>query len=190
MEIEYELTAEDYVAFNLYNIRHSPGIKKRMMTTRIILALFMLAFTLGMGYLMGITQLLFVYILLMAIGVGIFIFFYYPRSVESNLHRQIPRMLKEGKVADSTGMRKVRLAPEGLFNVRPSGEIKVLWDALDRLAAAPDYVFIYTGDMKGVVIPQRAFEGEVTREAFIQEAQKAYKDATGKELTVVGDKLA
>lgn len=50
MTLDYEVTADDFVAFNLYHIRHSPAAQRQILIMRAFFSLLVIALSIGLIY--------------------------------------------------------------------------------------------------------------------------------------------
>ncbi|MDF2531897.1 MAG: hypothetical protein K0Q65_1478, partial [Clostridia bacterium] len=104
--VEYELTKEDYIAFNMHHIDHSPTIKRSLFVQRYVVALVFLAFPFIFSNISGAPLLL----SLMVYG-AIFIawIIYYPRYFMTTTKKRILKMIDEGSSDNLFGPRSMTL---------------------------------------------------------------------------------
>jgi hypothetical protein len=185
MTLNYDVTAEDFIAFNLYHFRHSPALQRQILITRITLSLLVIGLTLGLVYILDRDKQLSLFALFAAVIGGALFFLIYPRLIEPNLRKQLEKMLHEGKNDGVIGQQTLALTPEGIINGTPTGEQKIFWPAVEKVAATAEHVFIYVSALSAAIIPRRNFASESACTAFLQALQQYYREATGRELPSV-----
>jgi Ca2+/Na+ antiporter len=186
MDLEYDITVEDYIAFSIYLFRNSPAMKRQVKTWQLVtlflaIGIFLMAIY---NYVM-LGEHLVLILIIFSIMVVLYMFFYYPRSIENNLRRQIPKMLRESENDDTVGRQKLSITPESMIGKGLKSEVKMLWDSLVKICVTANHIFIYVGAMKAAVIPQTAFPDSAKRDEFLQLVQQYYSNSTGKTLPVI-----
>lgn len=171
MQVTYELSADDYIAFNLYHQAHSPSIKRRQLFSRWFLPVAMLFFgwTLDQrdGGITGRTTFA------MASLIWVLLFPAYWRWCSVRLVR---RLLSEGLNSSLGKSNTLSIGPEGLQAVGPEGESKLKWTAVEKIVTSESYVYLYVSAVSALMIPTAAFADSAARNQFV-EAARQYREA-------------
>jgi len=186
MTIEFNVTVDDFIAFNLFHFKNSPAFQRQLLITRSAFA-FILAAILSLPCPVLVGQLSYVAFLFPIVGivVGIIAFLAYPRMHEQNLRKQLPKMLNEGGNEGVIGKQKIVITPEAVINETPAGEQKAFWSSVDKIVETSDYIFLYVSSMSAAIIPRSAFPSEEQRNAFLELAKQYHHSATGRRSSTI-----
>ncbi|MDF2911025.1 MAG: hypothetical protein K0Q56_1906 [Sporolactobacillus laevolacticus] len=153
MELHYQLTKEDYIAFNLQAYQNSQTVRRSILIQR-FLALIFLFVPLAISLLTG-EFLLDMIIIFCILGVLWFLFahkFFY-RSIRHNLSKMIDE----------------RMGPEE--------EYKTTWNGIEKNAETETHLFLYVKAMAAIIVPKSAIGSQ---EAII-ELKKIIPESVPKE---------
>lgn len=164
MNINYELTKQDYIEFNIFHMSYSKSLRKLMFIQRYVISLcfliapFMIAkfSDIPLGYWLSIFVI--VYILWVA---------FIPKYIQRTMRKRILRLVDEGKNAGMFGNQSLTLDIESIVEIGMINESKTNYVAVEKVVETNDYVYIYTSSIKACVIPNRAFESIDQRTEFI-----------------------
>jgi hypothetical protein len=186
MTIEFIVTIEDFVAFNLFHSKNSPTLQRQLLITRSTLA-FVVAAILFLPCPVLVGELSYVAFLFPIVGiiVGIIFFLAYPRMHEQNLRKQLPKMLNEGTNESVIGKQTIIITPEAVINETPTGEQKAFWSSVDKIVETSDYIFLYVSSVSAAIIPRSAFPSEEQRNAFLELAKQYHQSATGRRSSTI-----
>lgn len=152
MEIEYELTAEDVVAFNLYHVKHSKVGKNSLQWQRYISPLIFLLFAYFLSIFTDMPRgPLFVTFILTAI----FWVILYPKYFYYHITRQVSKMLKAGKNEGLVGHHSMKMNKTGINDKSAVDETNVHWAQVKNLIEDAEYFYIYTSTVSAYIIPKR-----------------------------------
>lgn len=154
MEVEYTLSENDYVAFNLYYARHDPAFVRRVrvMQAAGAAALLILGAVVCIlrGGVNGGGMLLF------AIAAAVFVPFV-SHQARSAVEKRV-RLTVESTPDIPQGCRRIRLSGDALVICDKSGDQKIPFVDIDRTVRTKTHLFLMTGMREVVVIPLAAFE--------------------------------
>jgi hypothetical protein len=164
-KVEYDLTKEDYIAFNMHYLDHSPIIKRSLFIQRYVVALVFLAFPFIFSNMSGVPLLL----PLIVYG-AIFIAWivYYPRYFKATTKKRILRMIDEGSNDNLFGPRSMILSESGVEEISDHGESRSSWRSIEKIDETVDYIYIYISSINAYLVPIRAFEGRTQKDEFLQ----------------------
>ena len=179
MTVEYELTLEDLIAFNMYHFEHSPTMRRQLLQMRLTLSAVTVVLVLVVIYIMrqslGETGMN-LPSQVIAGGAGLILFLIYPRFARSDIRKRSAKLLREGQAPGSTGRVQLTLLPEGLLSRSRSGESLLRWSATEKLVMDEQHLLLYYAPLLAVIVPRRAFASAADEQQFI-EAVKRYQSA-------------
>jgi len=163
MKLNYELTEQDYLDFNIYHSKHSPTIKKSILLQR---ALGPVVFLIAPFLAIRITNIPLWYWLAIFFISSIIWFVFYPKYFNWELSRRVSKLLNEGKNLDMVGSRSINLTQDGLIESTPHSESKVGWDMVEMINETEDYIYIYISAVSAYIVPIRVFKDAKEKETF------------------------
>ncbi|PIC57148.1 hypothetical protein CSV80_10595 [Sporosarcina sp. P12(2017)] len=170
MEIHYELTEQDVIAFNLYHVKNSKVGKNSLQWQRYISPLIFLLFAYFLTIFTDMAKgPLFVTFGLTAILWVIF----YPKYFYFHITRQVSKMLKGGKNEGLVGEHFMKLNKTGIADQTAVDETKVQWAGVKQLIEDPDYFYIYTSTVSAYIIPKRDVYSVDGLKTYVQQRIKA-----------------
>ena len=153
MEIDYKLTEEDYLNFNLFHAKSSNTIAKSLALQRFLLpiifliAAFMFAW-IGEGSLVGS--------LIIFSIMGILWIVYYPKYFYGFMTKNSKKMLEEGNNDGLLGDRCMILSDEGIVNSSSNGETKVKWAGIKKIEEYDNYFYIYNSAFTAYILQKQS----------------------------------
>lgn len=164
-KVEYNLTKEDYIAFNMHHMDHSPTVKRSLFIQRYVVALVFLAFPFIFSSISR-APLLLSFIVYGAIFIAWIL--YYPRYFMATTKKRILRMIDEGSNANLFGPRSMTLNESGVEEISEHGESKSSWRSIEKIDETADYIYIYISSINAYLVPIRAFEGRTQKDEFVE----------------------
>ena len=165
-QVSYVLTMADIHAFNAHYARESPVARAGRMKVRFALTFFLAALLGALGW--GAQATLGFWLLGTIILLAWFSLF--PRRLEAMQRRFTERTYQLGKNAGLLGPHTVELTDEGVIERTPVRELKVKWEAMEKIAHSDQHVFLWTSGFNALVLPRRAFADEDALKAFAAHA--------------------
>ena len=161
MHVEYEVTMDDYVAFNKYVVETSPTIKR----ARRLTYLAALAGALWALYLIGASRL---WVSIVAVvgalaGFAAWNRFRNPRRID----RLTRRLMAEGRNQLVLTKHHLQVDPDGLTDATAAGEARARWMAVERVVETASHIYLFVGALLAHIIPKRAFAGPEEVSDFI-----------------------
>lgn len=172
MKIEYKLTKEDYIQYNLYYMDTSDTVRKSLFRQRYITSLVFLVFPFIMGLVSNIPlwYWLAVFILAYILWVA-----YYPRYFRSYSKKRIQKMMEEGKSEKLLGLHSMELTEEGITETTSYGVSKISWTMMERIDETDLYIYIFFNAFTAFVVPLRIFKSEDEKNEFLAIIKKHCK---------------
>ena len=169
MQIDYELTERDLIAFHVYGMGRESEHRRSVRKNRWV-ALVGGGLALAAGLALGS-------LLTAALGglwmlAGVFMGLVYRRMIRRTIRRQA----KRGELRSMLVPTRLTVSPEGLISERPAGTATLRWDAVDGIAETEGHVFVHEDPDRAWIIPKRALEPEPGVEAFFGELRQRTGD--------------
>ena len=165
MELEYELTLDDYVTFNKYHIRHSPSCRRSYRWNLVVLIALGLLLIVLYGAFFG-TPVGTVLSCIIYVPLG---WLLWRLSYRVTVARRLQRALREGENRDLAGTHVLVIHDEGITTTGQMGETKLKWAVVEKTVEDKEHVYIYVSAVSALVIPKRAFQDEQHMRAFLDE---------------------
>ncbi len=166
-KIQYELTEDDYLAFNLYHLRHDKRVKKQMILARVVpptaylLLGAVLCVTFAKGAVMtGIIIALFTAACLLW-------FFFFPRYWMNRIRLTILGMIRTGQIPTILGHHKLTLTDEGLLDTATDVSTPAPYKALTKIGLDESATYLFDGPLSAYIIPNTAFGNDAEKTAFL-----------------------
>lgn len=167
MEVEYQVTIDDVIRFNLYHVAHSPFGRRQKWLTRYPVAISLPIFGLLDYVFTGKVAPLVTFCLIALVWYAVT-----PAWWEWDVGRRTRKVLGEGMNRGLLGPSTLTIGSEGLRVVGDTGETSLKWSAVERVACSGTHTYIYLGATSALMIPHCAFANESTRDRFIDEANR------------------
>ncbi|PSL41478.1 YcxB-like protein [Planomicrobium soli] len=152
MEINYSVTEEAYIDFNLFHIKNSKSTQKTITIQRVIIPIIYLLIPILFSYILDLPFLfLFVPFFVFSVLWAVF----YPVFVYRNVKRTAKKMIREGKNEGMLGNHKMIFSDEGLREKSSKGEKKVYWLGIEHLAEDTDNFYLYNIAVSAFIIPKK-----------------------------------
>lgn len=159
MEINFEVTKDDYIKFNVYHIKNSASQKKNFNLLKYIIpAIFsLLIYFIGTNLFKqpsiywGIAAILFFI-------VGIII---YPKLYESSIKKQIEKSMSEGDNSEIFGKKKMIIDDETITIYNNSSFEKISKSVIKDIKTYDDIIALYTSSITAHIIPTRYLDEDL-----------------------------
>lgn len=169
LSVEFDLDLNDVVAFNEYHAAHSPLLRRGLMMYRLVPA----AIGFVAGAIMALsdwsegikTAVLSVVVPGLWIAVAPWV---YRRRIRQN----VKKLYREGRNAAVFGRQTLAISASGFTRTASGAHSEARWDAVERVASTPGYLFIYTSAVTAHIVPRRAFPDDRSFDAFTAAARR------------------
>ncbi len=165
--VSCEVTKADVLAFAGQYYAESPTVRRQVRIGTIMTSLTCGAFT-GLfvwrssGIAAGV-------VMFFIIGFALAIMF--PKYYRSQISRTAEKMFAESSYEKAFGKYSLVFNEQGIASSTPTGESKVVWNAVDHVSITPEYLFIFLAGPQGYIIPR----AQVQESTFAE--VKAYVEA-------------
>jgi len=163
MKLEYELTAQDYIDFNLFHLNYSKRIRNLLFIQRFIMPLIYFALPFILARSTNVPIWLW---LIVSAAIYILWVLVYPARMQKNLSKKLLKALKQDRNSKLLGKHSIIIDKGGLTDIGDGGETKVKWSSINEFVEAKDQLFIFISESKAIIIPRRSFQSEEILEIF------------------------
>ena len=159
LKINYTLTDDDYVRFNVHYSTHAKPLRGDQVFFRFIAPL-ILAFILvhGAGWAGW------------AFGVGALVYVVWaatwPTVHRLTIQRIIRRMMKSGRNKEFTGDFSLELADDCLRETGNGRTTEIAYDRVEKIVHDDPLHYVYIGSVSACIVPDNAFANEEEQKAF------------------------
>jgi len=164
MDIEYEITMDDLLNFNLYHLGQSSILRR----FRIIVQFLVPAILILILMLTVLTDNFSIILTLVCVVVSVYCLFFYPSDYPKHLKKATRKVCRERINKTATCKHKLSLTPDGITEITVWRKGWVHWKVIEKVVSTDDYVFIYNSAVSAYLVPRRAFHDESQYEEFMQ----------------------
>ena len=164
MKIDYQLTKQDFIDFNMNYMSNSKTVKKLFIAQRYIVPIIFLLIPFIMIRSMSIP--LGYWVNLFLLGYMLWVIFY-PKYFKWTSSKGILKMLDESENADMLGNRSLTLTEKGIIELSTLSESKADWSAIEKITQTEKYIFIFFSSVAAYILPVRVFKDENEKKKFI-----------------------
>lgn len=162
MKIRYENSLEDLVAFNRYHCDHSPTLRQMKWLLIWAFPLCILLVAVPLTLLAGALEMS-----AAAAAIAALYALVMPGVFRRSVDWQTRKLYSEGANKGVLGEHELELTGDDLIERTPYGEQRMQLQAIERVATAGGYTFIYLSAIMAFVVPQDAvLDGDY--EAFVE----------------------
>jgi hypothetical protein len=165
LKVEFNLTKDDYIAFNMYYLENSATIKRTLFIHRYFVSLVFLVLPFLLAAVSDVPFM--IWLVLYGLAFILWIIFY-PRYFMSITKKRIIKMIDEGKNSHMFGFRSITLTETGVEETKEHGESKTAWSSIEKVEELQDYLYIFVGSLNAYIVPDRAFDNDEQKNEFLQ----------------------
>ena len=170
MNLEYEMTRQDYIDFNIYHMTHSTTMKRSLLIQRFI---FPIIFLICPLLLTKITTIPLWYWTSIFIITSILWIAFYPKILKRLIEKKVSQMLEEGKTTGIVGIHNLSVSEDGIIDKTEFSETK--YDLIEKIVESETHIFIYVSAVMAYIIPIRVFAIADEKDNFLSIISKLDK---------------
>lgn len=155
MKVNYNLTEQDYINFNLYHLKNSKMGKKSLNMQRFLSPVIFMIVAYVFSTLGGM-PLLSTYIVF--IITSILWVAFYPKYFYGLITRNVKKMIKEGKNDGLLGDHQLIITDEGIVDTSSNKETKVDWPGIESFKEDNDNFYLYNSSVSAFILPKRELD--------------------------------
>ena len=149
IEIEYDLSEADVLAFMKFRLQKTRGIRNPITVRR---SSYMIAF-----FLMALGTSNKTYLSLFFLALAILSFLIYPKIHHLLLRRRVKKTYRDPKTRVTLGTRILSITNDGLEETSGIGESKFTWDVISGIEETLTHAFISVLDSAMIILPKERF---------------------------------
>lgn len=153
MELNYKLTEEDYLDFNLFHAKNSPAVQKQVTMQRIFVPVLYIVLAFLAFMFLDMPSFLVLFVLFLIMGISWVIF--YPAYFYRLIKRNATKMMREGKNEGVLGAHTMIFTEDGLREISPNSEMSVSWSGIENFGDGPAGFYLYNSGLSALIIPKR-----------------------------------
>lgn len=169
MEIEYELTKEDFLDFNLNHAHNSSTVKKSLFYQRYVVAIIfpIIPVILSKTFKAPLRGLLPAYLISSLMWI-----IFYPKYFWWQIKKNVTKTLDESEDSKFVASHSLTISEKGMVSEGENSKTVRDWGSIQRIDKTDRNILIYTGAMEALIVPLRAFDDEVSLKSFIEEVER------------------
>lgn len=179
MKINYELTTQDYIDFNMHFTHNSETVKKSLFIQRYIAPIIFLivpffikdfrseSFKFSMG----------VFFIMFLLWIGL-----YKKHFDLSIKRRLSKFIKEGNISSMLGKKTLELSHDEIVEISNGNRSSISWDSVYKIAETDKHIFIYIDSMQAFIIPVKFLEN---KQEFLAALNSRCKDIDSSENLIV-----
>jgi len=168
--LEYDLTADDFIAFNLCHMT-SANARRHLRNFRVNMSVAIPLVAFAFSALA--VQPSWIVFLSMALAGGI-LWFLSPLIWNDAVRRNLRRMARDTGLG-AAGRHRLELNDDGLREESPNGVMSTPWRSILRVDETSEHAFVFFGPTQAFVIPKRIGEAEVS--GFVAQVRRRVESA-------------
>ncbi len=173
MQLEYELTTQDYINCNLNYLARTPSVrrsKQQFIVVPSLLFLFLAVFS-------GLTDssaAAIPFLLLAAVWLGIALPLW-----KQHVNYYMKKFIKASREYDLFGRRTFEITPTGFISAGEDTKVEIKWKRVKEVVAGEHGVYVYISPKVAHIIPNSAFVTQTQREEFLEATMRYREQAAG-----------
>ena len=151
LELSYDVTIDDAIAFALFHDGHSPALRRRRRLLRLGMAMLLAVIAAAVAGLARAPTLGFV-----GLGFAFAFWWIFPRRYERGLRESVAKIHDEGNNVDVLGPTRLVLDEEFVTESTPARDVRTRWAAIEQCVDTGDHLFVYVTGSSAVIVPKRS----------------------------------
>lgn len=176
MTVEYFVTEDDFINYQLHFAKRSPTMQRQLKLQRYGFACVFVLFGLLMTLVSTMPDIIWIMTYTAAAVAWII---YYPHYFQRYLKKLSRKLLREKKNSGMLGQQTLTITPNELIGIDETGRSVLSWSAIEEVEMTESYLYIHIGSLRAAVIPVTAFSTLAECRAFYDEAARYYRAAKG-----------
>lgn len=165
--LQYELTAEDFIDFQLYYNRTSKTIQHSVLKTRVLMVGI---YTMGAVYFIfsfkGVSLIIGLGVLFLLASVQLYLL---PRRQEMKVKKLVKKMIADDNANKTLGNKKLALEDNTLVYEEELGVYKIDAGQISKIEETERSFFLFKDEISALIVPKRAFQSPEEGVRFTQE---------------------
>ncbi|XDD45293.1 YcxB family protein [Leptospira sp. WS39.C2] len=152
MELEYTLTEEDILNFNIYHSDNSPTTKKNILIGRTIVPIILIAFIFLLGFpndknfFIGISI---IYLPILSIWL-----IFYPKYIRYSIKKNVKALLAEDLNTGMIGYQKLIITETEFIQITEFSNTQRFKEFITKIEESSEYIYLYLSSITTLIIPK------------------------------------
>ena len=161
MKINFELTEEDYLHFNLFHLRNSEIVKKLIQKNRILTSLSLIVIGLILSFIIFLGAGSFdIVLFIIFLVVSILMYLFYPQYAIKTAIKRLKKNISDDARKKMFTHYEFEFSNEGIVEKTPYNETKMNWNAIYSFKEDSDYFYLYPDPTRAYIIPKKECENQ------------------------------
>ena len=161
MKLQYELTNQDFLDFNINFIETSPVMKRSLLIQRIMFPILLLASPATLSNLFDVPFV----VLMTLFGVlAILWALFYLKWFKYRIARKSEKLIASGKVPGIVGPHELFIE-QGVISDKTSANI-TRYETIEKVVESRTHIFIYVSQVMAYIVPKKVFTTPSEMETF------------------------
>jgi len=161
MKLQYELTNQDFIDFNINFIETSPVMKRSLLIQRIMFPILLLASPATLSNLFDVPFM----VLMTLFGVlAILWALFYLKWFKFRIARKSEKLIASGKVPGIVGPHELFIE-QGIISDKTSANI-TRYETIEKVVESRTHIFIYVSQVMAYIVPKKVFTTPSEMETF------------------------
>ncbi len=165
MIIRYQLTIDDWLAFNRFYQKTSPISRNQIQRAKILYTLIVIFAALATIFVLSKT-ISFIAIVLVGF-VGLIVYMTIENFFVARMDKNARRVYESGQNKTLREMTTLTISPDHIESQSSLLESRMKWPLVEKVAIEQDYIFIFVSANQAIIIPNRAFQHAAQRQECI-----------------------
>ena len=165
MKLEFSITEEDYIKFNIRHLDTSKTYRNSIFKQRYILPIIFLIIPF---FLVKISKIHFLNWMTVYGALFVIWICFYKKYFIWKVKRSIKKRLREGNNNELLGKRTFEICDDEIIETTEYGKGSTNIKSVEDIFINDEYAFIYINRMQAYIIPLRAFENRQEKDNFIK----------------------
>lgn len=161
MKLQYELTNQDFVDFNLNFIDTSPVMKRSLLIQRFIFPLLLVASPATLSDLIGVP---FPILMTVFSALALLWAIFFLKWFKSRIARKSNKLIASGKVPGVIGPHELFIE-QGVISDKTSASI-TRYEQIEKVIETHTHFFVYVSEVMAYIVPKKVFSSPEEFEAF------------------------
>jgi hypothetical protein len=173
--IDFEVTPDDIIAYNLYCLHHVSSVRQVQMRSRALwgtIAILALIITLAVR-----TNLLLVGIFGTILWISSVLVINHIFFLDYSIKKLVQKQIRKGRYTKAMGQQSLSISPEAYTHISPFAEVKRTWQTTEKIQVTDSHAFIFVDKSCAEIVPRRAFAENEMWQEFVRTLQTYHAEA-------------
>ncbi len=152
MNLQFEITKQDYSDFNIYYANNSKAIKRTVFINRFILPIIFLILPVFISKVSDISLFYWYCVFILTFILWIIL---YPKQFNKSYKKRLSKLFDENNNKSIFTHHNLSITEEGIIDTTKFGETKT--NTIDNVVEMDNYIYVFISGISAYIIPKRIF---------------------------------